>query len=46
MLSGGSVWFGALSNCCLVVDKDPDCVGVGVVRNPLSSISSSLEDSI
>ena len=45
VLSGGRVWFGASSNCGLVVDKDPDCVGVGVVLNPLSGISSSLEDS-
>ena len=44
MLSGGRVWFGASSNYCLVVDEDSDCIGVGVILNPLSSISSSLEE--
>ena len=45
VLSWGGVGFEASSYCCLVVDKDPNGPGVGVVLYPLSGMGGGLLDS-
>ena len=47
MLSWCRLWGGASSDDCLVVHKDPNGVGIGVlqVRCPLLGIGCGLKDS-
>ena len=45
VLSWGGVGFEASAYCCLVVDKDPNGPGVGVVLCPVSGMGGSLLDS-